>query len=44
MNVAFLSLKISKYSGGGFSRTLLHVGASGARLWAPPIQNTLRRP
>ena len=32
IKVAFPSFKISKFSGGGFPQTPLHVGASGARL------------
>lgn len=47
MKITFLSFKISKFYGGmeEDSPTPVHVGAWGARLWAPPppppIQNTL---
>lgn len=46
MKVAFPGFNISKFSGGGFPETPLHVDASSAHFWAPPspnpIQNTLR--
>ena len=44
LKVAFLSFKISKFSGGTFPQNPLQVSVSGACLIVPPIQNTLRRP